>query len=313
MRSLYQTVKWPHEYVLSSSQKEHVSYDQLSVLQWVTGFCRIMRDEQNRDIPNSMLDYLIAHFDDANDFSWDTAKASHAVILCRMEQGEIKHAQVKKINRIRRTMLKGMFLRSVHPLSIQALKSIQPKPPKVCRASITTRVRVSTSNPMTCAELFTGISALIASPLLVRHLFTPNHSAAINRKNRQKTNNIGYESQYPYPLVWHTSFSYHKHSLTTRIVEFDTDKQKALQWYRMQRALWEKSPFLSYAEVIKKQSTSLGKQSLQTSPRITSVHNVKASRDHSQDNVGNSALQTHNLAVLRDQYCLEVKRNTLAR
>ena len=96
-------VKWPHEYVLSGSQKERVSYDQLSIVQWVTAFCRIMREEQNRDIQNSMLDYKIALFDDANDFSWDAAKASQAVLLCRMEQGEIKdYAQVEKIDRIRR-------------------------------------------------------------------------------------------------------------------------------------------------------------------------------------------------------------------
>ena len=96
-------VKWPHEYVLSGSHKECVSYDQLSIIQWVTGFCRIMRDEQDKTIQNSMLDYLIALFDNANDFSWDAAKASHAVLLCRMEQGEIKnYAQVEKIDRVRR-------------------------------------------------------------------------------------------------------------------------------------------------------------------------------------------------------------------
>ena len=96
-------VKWPHEYVLSGSHKERVSYDQLSIIQWVTGFCRIMRDEQDKTVQNSMLVYLIALFDDANDFSWDTAKASHAVLLCRMEQGEIKnYAQVEQIDRVRR-------------------------------------------------------------------------------------------------------------------------------------------------------------------------------------------------------------------
>ena len=31
-------VKWPHEYILLGSQKECVSYDQLSIIQWVTGF-----------------------------------------------------------------------------------------------------------------------------------------------------------------------------------------------------------------------------------------------------------------------------------
>ena len=44
-----------------------------------------------------MLDYLISLFDDANDFSWDAAKASHTVLLCRMEQGEVKdYSQTEK-------------------------------------------------------------------------------------------------------------------------------------------------------------------------------------------------------------------------
>ena len=37
-----------------------------------------------------MLDYVIDLLDDATDFSWASAKASHAVLLCRMEQGQIR-------------------------------------------------------------------------------------------------------------------------------------------------------------------------------------------------------------------------------
>ena len=49
-----------------------------------------------------MLDYLIALMD-ANDFSWDVARASHAVLLCRMEQGEVKnYCDTDKLDRIRR-------------------------------------------------------------------------------------------------------------------------------------------------------------------------------------------------------------------
>ena len=44
-----------------------------------------------------MLDYVISLFDDVNDFSWDVAKASHAVFLCRIEQGEVKeYSQIDK-------------------------------------------------------------------------------------------------------------------------------------------------------------------------------------------------------------------------
>ena len=34
-------VKWPHEYVLAGN-KERVTYDQLTMGQWVAGFCRTM-------------------------------------------------------------------------------------------------------------------------------------------------------------------------------------------------------------------------------------------------------------------------------
>ena len=96
-------VKWLHEYILSGLNKERVSYDRLSVTQWVAGFGRTMREESNTEIRQHMLDYMISLMDDANDFSWISAKASHAVLLCRMEQGEVKsYADTLAIDRIRR-------------------------------------------------------------------------------------------------------------------------------------------------------------------------------------------------------------------
>ena len=96
-------VKWPQEYVLSGTKKERVQYDNLSVTQWVAGFCRIMKEESNVENKEHMLDYLIQLLEDANDFSWDVAKASHAVLLCRMEQGDVQnYMQDDKIDRIRR-------------------------------------------------------------------------------------------------------------------------------------------------------------------------------------------------------------------
>ena len=92
-------VKWPQEYVLAGSKKERVQYDQLSMSQWVAGFCRIMRDETDAQNKDSMLDYLISLLEDAQDFSWDAARASHAVLLCRMEQGDVKnYKDVDKID-----------------------------------------------------------------------------------------------------------------------------------------------------------------------------------------------------------------------
>ena len=96
-------IKWPHEYVLAGSNKERVTYDQLTMGQWVAGFCRTMRDESDKNCKEAMLSYLISLLDDANDFSWSAAKACHAVLLCRMEQGEIKDfTETKGIDRVRR-------------------------------------------------------------------------------------------------------------------------------------------------------------------------------------------------------------------
>ena len=96
-------IKWPHEYVLAGTTKDRVTYNQLNITQFMAGFCRIMREESCHITKDHMLDYLISLLDDSNDFSWQAAKASHAVLLCRMEQGELTSwSQTEKIDRIRR-------------------------------------------------------------------------------------------------------------------------------------------------------------------------------------------------------------------
>ena len=73
---------------------------------------------KNSDSKDFMLDDLVSLLDDAPDFSWEAAKASHAVLLCRMEQGEIiDYSQVEKIDRIRR----ANALRHIQPSSTSQL------------------------------------------------------------------------------------------------------------------------------------------------------------------------------------------------
>ena len=81
-------VPWPQNFVLGGNNKSRISYDNLSWCQWVLGF--------------AMLDYLSEIMEDANDFSWQSAKASHAVLLCRMEEGKVEWSETTKIDRIRR-------------------------------------------------------------------------------------------------------------------------------------------------------------------------------------------------------------------
>ena len=40
-----ENVKWPHEYIRAGSTKDRVTYNQLNITHFMTGFCRIMREE----------------------------------------------------------------------------------------------------------------------------------------------------------------------------------------------------------------------------------------------------------------------------
>ena len=73
-------------------------------------FGQTIRDESDQVMKKHMLDYLISIVDDANDFSWTLAKASHAVLLCRMEQGEDKnYLDTSAIGRIWCANAQNMF------------------------------------------------------------------------------------------------------------------------------------------------------------------------------------------------------------
>ena len=72
----------------------------------MAGFCSTIREEVDLRTRDFMLDYVINLLENATSFSWVSAKASHAVLLCRMEQmeqGEIQSwSQTDKIDRVRR-------------------------------------------------------------------------------------------------------------------------------------------------------------------------------------------------------------------
>ena len=84
------------------SNKTRVPYDSLSMSQWVAGFAQIIREEQNSQTRNYMLEYLCDIMEDSHDFSWQAAKVSHAVLLCKMEENKIDWQKTNKIDRVRR-------------------------------------------------------------------------------------------------------------------------------------------------------------------------------------------------------------------
>ena len=113
----------------------------------MAGFGRIVKEEKNSETKEHMLDYLVALFDDANDFSWDAAKASHAVLLCRMEQGEINsYSEVDK----------GI----IFPVCLViAVKKLVRKISSPCPVNIITRALVTSSKHTKLGVWFIDIFA----------------------------------------------------------------------------------------------------------------------------------------------------------
>ena len=95
-------VAWPHESILSGANRTRVTYDQLNITQWVQGFCRNIMDERDEKTRFQMVRYMSELMEDATDFTWQGAKAAHAVLLCEFERGTVSWRDTNRIERIRR-------------------------------------------------------------------------------------------------------------------------------------------------------------------------------------------------------------------
>ena len=95
-------VHWPHEAILGGTARQRVTYDQLSMTQWVQGFCRNILEEKSGKRKDLMVAYLGDLREEATDFSWQGAKAAHAVLMCEMERGSVRWEDTDHLDRIRR-------------------------------------------------------------------------------------------------------------------------------------------------------------------------------------------------------------------
>ena len=62
-------VRWPHDFVLVGQNKDRVTYNQLSPVQWMAGFVETSGRSQMSDVKNRehLLHYVIDLLDDARE------------------------------------------------------------------------------------------------------------------------------------------------------------------------------------------------------------------------------------------------------
>ena len=78
-------IDWPQNLVLTGAHKTRPTYDDLTIIQWVSGFFRCILEEKSASNRHLMLDYLGNLMEDASDFSWDSAKVAHCILLTNMD------------------------------------------------------------------------------------------------------------------------------------------------------------------------------------------------------------------------------------
>ena len=120
-------VQWPHEAILGGVARQRITYDQLSLTQWVQGFCKNILEQKSSCRRDTMVSYLSDLMEDATDFSWQGAKAAHAVLLCEMERGSLTWENGERIDRIRRAHAQK------HVPSRQAWGKSDTKKPWFCK------------------------------------------------------------------------------------------------------------------------------------------------------------------------------------
>ena len=100
--SVKNKVCWPHEAILAGLNRQRVTYDQVSLTQWVQGFCKNILEEKLNQRKSIMVSYLSDLMEDATDFTWQGTKAAHAVLMCEIEGGSLQWKDTDRIDRIRR-------------------------------------------------------------------------------------------------------------------------------------------------------------------------------------------------------------------
>ena len=121
------SVDWPQNFILTGNQKTRPTYDDLSITQWVSGFVRCIQEEKSETCRSAMLDYLANLMEDASDFSWDSAKACHAILLTNMEADRVSWVETDKVDQFRRAHAQ----RHVTGVQTSATRSVSKKPKMV--------------------------------------------------------------------------------------------------------------------------------------------------------------------------------------
>ena len=161
-------IRWPLEFVLSDQNKDRVTYNQLSPVQWMAGFCRTIREESDIIIREYMLDYVIDLLDDATDFSWAWQRPAMLSFCAGWNRGRLRAGQrQKKSTGCAGPMLKDTTLVKVVHREQKTNIRLQKLPPVCIIKGFLPR-----NKHMRQKGFYTNMCVLHVGPKMARHILT---------------------------------------------------------------------------------------------------------------------------------------------
>ena len=100
-------VVWPQDCAFVGHLRARVTYEQLTQSQFVLGFLRSVQEEVNPYIRCNMKEYVTELFQNVCDFGWPAAKGAHLIVMTKMKDGLVTWADLKKVNKIRKTYVRA--------------------------------------------------------------------------------------------------------------------------------------------------------------------------------------------------------------
>jgi hypothetical protein len=97
-------IPWPQDFVLGTGRKNHLTYDDLDILQWAQGCIAIVEKEENPAVVRSVAT-LRSTLRDAQFHGFDAAKCSYGALLSLMEDGTVSWLDAQNIAEERRSAL----------------------------------------------------------------------------------------------------------------------------------------------------------------------------------------------------------------
>ena len=161
--------------MLSGNIKERVTCNQLTMGQWVAGFCRTMSNESDKNCKEVIVNYVISLLDDANNFSLSAAKACHTVYYVTWKRAKLRILlKLKSLTELEGPMSRDMC-RKVAKIQIKILPS-QVEIPKACLVNFSTKGHACTQVLMKPGAFYIAIFALHALQKMTRPPYKVGYS-----------------------------------------------------------------------------------------------------------------------------------------